>query len=118
MQKGGYSELSALYHKQILTALSDVENSLIAIRETERGLRSETLATNSARRAYLAAAARLEEGTIDIVTLATVETAYFQNQDISGAGALRLSPSGCLAVPSGGRRLVANDARGRNRARQ
>ena len=82
LQKGGYSELSALYHKQILTALSDVENALIAIRETERGLRSQTLATDSARRAYLAAAARLAEGTIDIVTLATVETAYFQNQDL------------------------------------
>ena len=82
LQKGGYSELAALYHKQILTALSDVENALIAIRETERGLRSQTLATDSARRAYLAAAARLAEGTIDIVTLATVETAYFQNQDL------------------------------------
>ena len=82
LQKGSYSELSALYHKQILTALSDVENALIAVRETERGLRSETLATDSARRAYLAAAARLAEGTIDIVTLATVETAYFQNQDL------------------------------------
>jgi NodT family efflux transporter outer membrane factor (OMF) lipoprotein len=82
LQKGSYSELSALYHKQILTALSDVENALIAVRETERGLRSETLATDSARRAYLAAAARLAEGTIDIVTLATVEIAYFQNQDL------------------------------------
>jgi len=30
LQKGSYSELSALYHKQILTALSDVENALIA----------------------------------------------------------------------------------------
>ena len=78
----GHSELSALYHKQILTALSDVENALIAIRETERGLHSQTLATDSARRAYLAAAARLAEGTIDIVTLATTETTYFQNQDL------------------------------------
>jgi len=117
LQKGSYSELSALYHKQILTALSDVENALIAVRETERGLRSETLATDSARRAYLAAAARLAEGTIDIVTLATVEIAYFQNQDllVQARFAYLQALSRCTKRWA---RLVANDARGRNRARQ
>jgi outer membrane protein, multidrug efflux system len=82
LQKGRYAELAALYRKQILSALTDVENSLIAIQETERGLHLESEATDAARRAYLAANARLAQGTIDIVTLSTTETTYFQNEDL------------------------------------
>jgi outer membrane protein, multidrug efflux system len=82
LQKARYSELAALYRKQIFTALSDVENALIAIQETERSLRIQTQATEAARHAYDAARARLAEGTIDIVTMATNETAYFQNEDL------------------------------------
>jgi outer membrane protein, multidrug efflux system len=82
LAKERYSELAALYRKQILSALTDVENALIAIQETERGLRTEARATDAARRAYEAAEGRLAEGTIDIVTLSTTETAFFQNQDL------------------------------------
>ena len=82
LQKGRYAELTALYRKQILTALADVENALIAVAETQRQLKLQGEAVAAARRAFEAANARLREGTIDIITLSTTETTLFQNQDI------------------------------------
>ncbi|MGD9658676.1 MAG: efflux transporter outer membrane subunit [Methylocystis sp.] len=81
LQKGRYSELAALYRKQILSALSDTENSLIAIRETDRQMKFLSVAVSAARRALSAAEMTLQEGTIDIVTLAQTQTNYFQTQD-------------------------------------
>ena len=81
LQKGKYMELAADYRKQALTALSDTENALIAIKETEQQLKLQGDAVAAARRALTAAEARLREGTIDIVTLSTTEIAWFQNQD-------------------------------------
>ncbi|MBI1980684.1 MAG: efflux transporter outer membrane subunit [Methylocystis sp.] len=80
-QKGRYSELAALYRKQILTALSDTENALIAIRETDRQMKLLGVAVSAARRALDAAEMVLREGTIDIVQLAQTQTSYFQTQD-------------------------------------
>ncbi|HYA81304.1 MAG TPA: efflux transporter outer membrane subunit, partial [Methylocystis sp.] len=79
LQKGKFAELAADYRKQTLTALSDTENALIAIAETERQLKLQQDSVDAAKRALTAAQARLKEGTIDVVTLATTETAYFQN---------------------------------------
>jgi outer membrane protein, multidrug efflux system len=81
LQKGKYAELAALYRKQILTALSDTENALIAVKETARQVKLQGEAAAAARRAYVVAEARLREGTIDIVTLSTTETTLFQTQD-------------------------------------
>jgi NodT family efflux transporter outer membrane factor (OMF) lipoprotein len=81
LQQGKYAELAADYRKQALTALSDTENALIAITQTGLQLKLQGDAVGAARRALVAAQARLREGTIDIVTLSTTETAYFQNQD-------------------------------------
>lgn len=80
LQQGKYAELLANYRKQIITALSDTENALIAIAQTERQLKLQMDAVAAARRALEAAQARLRAGTIDIVTLSTTETNYFQAQ--------------------------------------
>jgi outer membrane protein, multidrug efflux system len=80
LQQGKYAELAADYRKQTLTALSDTENALIAITQDSRQLKLQEDAVDAAKRALNAAQARLREGTIDIVTLATTETAYFTNQ--------------------------------------
>lgn len=82
LQKGRYAELAALYRKQILTALSDAENALIAVKETARRLRLQGQAVAASRRALEAAEARLREGAIDVVTLSTTETTLFQNLDL------------------------------------
>ena len=81
LQQGKYAELAADYRKQTLTALSDTENALVAITQTGRQMKLQEDAVGAARTALTAAEARLREGTIDIVTLSTVETAFFQNQD-------------------------------------
>jgi outer membrane protein, multidrug efflux system len=79
LQQGTYAELAADYRKQILTALSDTENAMIAIMETLKQLKIEQDGVDAAKRALDAAKARLREGTIDIVTLSTTETTYFTN---------------------------------------
>lgn len=81
LQKGRYAELAALYRKQILTALSDVENALIAEKETAKQVQLQGVAAAAAKRAFQAADMRLREGTIDIITLSTTETNLFQAQD-------------------------------------
>ncbi len=81
LQKGRFAELGALYRKQILTALSDTENALIATKETERQLKLQATAAAAAQRALTAAEMRLQEGTIDIITLSTTQTNLFQAQD-------------------------------------
>ncbi|RTL82497.1 MAG: TolC family protein [Hyphomicrobiales bacterium] len=80
-QKGRYAELAALYRKQILTALSDAENALIAVRETAAALKAQTVAAAAAERALTVSEVRLQEGTIDIITLSTTQTTLFQAQD-------------------------------------
>jgi NodT family efflux transporter outer membrane factor (OMF) lipoprotein len=77
-QKGLYRELLEQYRKQILTAFADVENGLIALRKTGETLRLQGEAVAASRRGYEAATLLLKGGTIDIVTLATTENAYFQ----------------------------------------
>jgi outer membrane protein TolC len=82
LQKGKFDELLQDYRKQILTAFSDVENGLVGFSKTGEQLRLQRLAVDSAQKAYDAALLQLQGGTIDIVTLATVENTLFQAEDI------------------------------------
>ena len=79
-QKGRYAELAALYRKQILNALTDTENALIAVKETEKQLKLQTVAVAAARRAFEAANMQLQEGTIDIITLSVTQNNLFTAQ--------------------------------------
>src|ERR1700730_2359121 len=81
-QKGAYAERSALYRKQILTALLDTENALIAVRETGQQLKLQAVAVAEGRRAFDAAVAQLGAGLIDVVTLTTTETVLFRDEDL------------------------------------
>jgi NodT family efflux transporter outer membrane factor (OMF) lipoprotein len=80
-QKGRYAELAALYRKQIISALTDAENALIAVKETAAALKAQTAAAAAAARALTVAEVRLQEGTIDIITLSTTQTTLFGAQD-------------------------------------
>jgi outer membrane protein, multidrug efflux system len=81
LSKGRYAELAALYQKQILTALSEAENALIAVSETARQLKLQAEAAGAAKRAYEAVNMTFRAGTIDIVALSTTETTMFQSMD-------------------------------------
>ena len=80
--KGRYAELFMAYNKQVLTAFSDVENALIAVRQRSEYERLQGIAVAAAQRALDVALKRLQEGTIDIVTLSTTQTQLFQAQDL------------------------------------
>jgi NodT family efflux transporter outer membrane factor (OMF) lipoprotein len=80
LQQGKYAENAANYRKQVLTALSDTENALVAMEQTRRLVQLQQDSVSASKRALEAAQARLREGTIDIVTLSTTEVSYFQAQ--------------------------------------
>lgn len=103
LQKARSVELLMLYRKQILTAFSDVENALIALRTTAAREALLRTAVDASRRAYDASIKRLQEGTIDIVTLSTVQTTLFQNLDqLSQARQARLQALVSLYQALGG----------------
>lgn len=90
LQKGRYEELSSLYRKQILTALSDTESALTAVQKAREQVKLTMEAVAAWRRAYSTALARLREGTIDSVTLATTQTSLFQSRDRLASARLAL----------------------------
>lgn len=81
LQQGRYAELAALYRKQIISALSDVENALIAVKEMGLQLKLQGQAVAAAKRAFEAADMRMQEGTIDIITLSVTQNDYFTAQE-------------------------------------
>jgi NodT family efflux transporter outer membrane factor (OMF) lipoprotein len=76
-QRGRAEELLEGYRRAILDALVDVENALVALRETTEGERLQAEATAAAERAYAISEARLQAGTIDLITLLTTQTTLF-----------------------------------------
>ena len=96
-------ELLMAYRKQIITAFADVENALVALRAGAAREAALRTAVGASRRAYEAAMNRLREGTIDIVTLATVQTSLFQSLDqLSQARQARLQAIVSLYQALGG----------------
>ena len=81
LNRAKQDELLQNYRKSIISAFSDVENALIAVRLTSEHERLQGLAVSSSRKAYQITEERLREGTIDIVTLLTSQQTLFQTQD-------------------------------------
>ena len=57
------------YRKSIVSALTDVENALVAIRENAARENAQRVAVVAARRAFTLSEELLREGTIDLTTL-------------------------------------------------
>ena len=79
-------------------------NALIAARETAASVKRETEAVAAAKIALDAAEARLLEGTIDEVTLATIQTTFFQyelNLTIARLAYFQSAVSLCQALGGG-----------------
>ena len=81
MAKGHYEELLADYHKAVISALSNVEDSLIALQQTADLVERQQQATLTAQRAYEFAQRQMRAGTINILTLLNTETALFSARD-------------------------------------
>ena len=80
-QQGRAAELAATYKRTILQSLLDVENALVAIRETAEFERRQREAVAASRRALDITEQLLRQGTIDVVTLFNTQTTLFGNQD-------------------------------------
>jgi multidrug efflux system outer membrane protein len=81
LARGREIELLEDYRKTIVTALSDVENALIAVQQSALHERLQLAVVASARRASQITQERLREGTIDVVTLLNTQLTLFQAQD-------------------------------------
>jgi outer membrane protein, multidrug efflux system len=79
--KARYTELLTSYHKTVLTAFSNVENALVAARETAEQQQRQQSAVAQARRAYEFAQAQMSAGTVNILTVLNTENALFSAQD-------------------------------------
>jgi NodT family efflux transporter outer membrane factor (OMF) lipoprotein len=78
---GQRRELLELYRRAVVSALVDVENALVAIRETAAREAAQAVAVEKAREAFRFAEQRLNEGTIDLQTLLNTQATLFQTQD-------------------------------------
>ena len=81
LAKAQRQELLENYRKAIVSALVDVENALVAIREGAAREAAQRVAVEKARAAFGFAEQRLREGTIDLQTLLNTQTTLFQAQD-------------------------------------
>jgi outer membrane protein TolC len=80
-QKGRQEELLQLYRRAVIQALADVDNALIAVRQLAIRERLQNDVIESSRRAFQIAEQRLNEGTVDLVTVLNTQQTLFQAQD-------------------------------------
>lgn len=83
-----YAELLAAYHKSVIGALANVEDSLVAVRRTGEQLRRRVQAVAAAQRAYEMAQAQLHAGTINVLALLNAESALFSAEDAKAQATL------------------------------
>ncbi|HTT05202.1 MAG TPA: efflux transporter outer membrane subunit [Steroidobacteraceae bacterium] len=76
-----YAELLADYHKSVLSALSDVENALVAVQQTADQQVRQQDAADKAQRAYDFAQQQMRAGVTNILTVLNTETTLFTAQD-------------------------------------
>lgn len=81
LQKARYEELLANYRKTVVSAFSDVENALIAVKQTAAGEAAQQQAVKTARNAYKLTRQQLEGGIIDIITVLNTQTTLFSAED-------------------------------------
>ena len=79
--KAVYDELLANYRKAILSALGNVEDSLIAVQQNTEQVGRLEVALQKAERAHHIAKAQLQAGTVNILNVLNTETALFTAQD-------------------------------------
>jgi outer membrane protein TolC len=81
LQKGKQDELLQNYRKAVISAFSDVENALDGIRQTALRERLQREVVASSRRAFDISEQRMQQGTIDLVTLLQTQQTLFQAED-------------------------------------
>ena len=81
-QVGVQDELLQLYRKAIVNGFADVERALIAVQQRALRERLQREVVRSSKTAFDLSEKRLQEGTIDLVTLLNTQQTLFQAQDV------------------------------------
>lgn len=81
LQKGLQDELLQNYRKAVISGFADVENALDAIRQTALREKLQGDVVTSSRRAFEISEQRLNQGTIDLVTVLQTQQTLYQAQD-------------------------------------
>jgi NodT family efflux transporter outer membrane factor (OMF) lipoprotein len=76
-----YRELLADYHKTVISAFGNVEDALVATRQTAEQAKRQEDAVATARRAYEFAQTQMSAGTVNILSVLNTEDALFSAQD-------------------------------------
>jgi len=79
--KGVEDEALANYRKAVISAFSDVESALVAVRQLARQEALQRDVVKSARTAYELSEKQLREGTVDLTTVLTNQNTLFQAQN-------------------------------------
>jgi outer membrane protein, multidrug efflux system len=81
LQKGLQDQYLQAYRKSILSAFSNVEQSLIAVQQTTEAERIQERVVSSSRRAFDLSEQQLKAGTLNLVTLLQTEETLFTAED-------------------------------------
>ncbi len=81
LTKAQQDELLQDYRKTVVSAFTDVDNALVAIRETTEKLRLQREVVAASLRAFQLSEAQLRAGTADIVTVLNTQLTLFQAED-------------------------------------
>ena len=79
--KAKQDELLQTYRKTVVSAFTDVDNALVAIRDTTDKLRLQRQVVSASRRAFQLSEQQLKAGTADIVTVLNTQLTLFQAED-------------------------------------
>jgi NodT family efflux transporter outer membrane factor (OMF) lipoprotein len=81
LQKGLQAQTLQVYRKTILSAFSNVEQSLIAVQQTSAQERIQENVVKASRRAFTLSEQQMNSGTVNMVTLLQVEQTLFTAED-------------------------------------
>ncbi|HZP77888.1 MAG TPA: efflux transporter outer membrane subunit [Pseudolabrys sp.] len=81
LQKGSQDQLLNAYRKAVISGFTDVDQALIAVRQTARAEAADREVVLSSRRAFDLSEQQLRAGTINLITLLQTEQTLFQAED-------------------------------------
>ena len=81
LTKAQQDELLQTYRKTVVSAFADVDNALVAIKQSSEKLRLQRDVIAASRRAFQLAEQQLNAGTADIVTVLNTQLTLFQAED-------------------------------------
>lgn len=81
LSQAQYQELAQTYVKTVLTAFGDVENALIATRQSELAYRAQQEVVAQAREAFRLSDAQYRAGAVDLLTVLNAQQSYFLARD-------------------------------------